>query len=95
MATPLAQAEYEKMYQTLGKKPIHATLATHWARLVELMYAAERMLELSRDPEITSPNVRVIPTAKPDEGVGVVEAPRGTLIHHYKTDPKGLVKQST
>lgn len=91
MATPLAQAEYEKMYQTLGKKPIHATLATHWARLVELMYAAERMLELSRDPEITSPNVRLIPTAKPDEGVGVVEAPRGTLFHHYKTDPKGMI----
>ena len=91
MATPLAQAEYEKMYHTLGKKPIHATLATHWARLVELMYAAERMLELSRDPEITSPNVRIIPTSKPDEGVGVVEAPRGTLIHHYKTDQKGMV----
>jgi len=92
MATPLAQGEYERMYNTLGEKPVHATLATHWARLVELMYAAERMLELSRDSEITNPNVRTIPTAKPDEGVGVVEAPRGTLIHHYKTDPKGMVK---
>jgi F420-non-reducing hydrogenase large subunit len=92
MATPLAQAEYERMYKTLGKKPIHAILATHWARLVELMYAAERMLELSRDSEITNPNIRTIPTAKPDEGVGVVEAPRGTLIHHYKTDPQGMVK---
>ena len=92
MATPMAQTEYERMYKTLGKKPVHATLATHWARLVELMYAAERMLELSRDPEITSPNVRTLPTAKPDEGVGVVEAPRGTLIHHYKTDPNGMVK---
>ena len=92
MATPLAQAEYERMYSTLGKKPIHATLATHWARLVELMYAAERLLELSRDSEITNPNVRTIPSAKPDEGVGAVEAPRGTLIHHYKTDEKGFVK---
>jgi len=92
MATPLAQDEYERMYKTLGKKPIHAILATHWARLVELMYAAERMLELSRDSEITNPNIRTIPTAKPDEGVGVVEAPRGTLIHHYKTDPQGMVK---
>jgi len=79
------------MYSTLGAKPVHATLANHWARLVELMYAAERLLELSRDPEITSPDVRVIPTAKPDEGVGVVEAPRGTLFHHYKTDPRGMV----
>jgi F420-non-reducing hydrogenase large subunit len=92
MATPIAQAEYKRMYDTLGKKPIHSTLATHWARLVELMYAAERMLELSRDPEITSPNVRIIPTEIPDEGVGTVEAPRGTLIHHYKTDEKGMVK---
>ncbi len=92
MATPLAQAEYAKMYETLGEKPVHSTLATHWARLVELMYAAERMLELSRDPEITNPNVRTIPTEIPDEGVGCVEAPRGTLIHHYKTDERGLVK---
>lgn len=92
MATPIAQAEYKKMYDTLGKKPIHSTLVTHWARLVELTYAAERMLELSRDPEITNPNVRTIPTKTPSEGVGAVEAPRGTLIHHYKTDEKGIVK---
>ncbi len=93
MATPIAQAEYKRMYETLGgKKPIHSTLATHWARLVELMYAAERMLELSRDPDITSPNVQTLPTAVPDEGVGSIEAPRGTLIHHYKTDEQGMVK---
>ena len=91
MATPLAQVEYKRMYETLGGKPVHATLATHWARLVELLYAAERMHELSRDPEITSQNVRTIPTATPDEGVGIVEAPRGTLTHHYQTDEKGLV----
>ena len=91
MATPLAQAEYEKMYQALGGKPVHATLAFHWARLIELLYASERLLELSQDKEITSPNVRTIPTATPDEGVGVVEAPRGTLIHHYQTDGKGMV----
>jgi F420-non-reducing hydrogenase large subunit len=92
MATPIAQAEFKRFYETLGKKPVHSTLATHWARLVELVYAAERMLELSRDPEITSKNVRTIPTATPDEGVGAVEAPRGTLIHHYKTDQAGMVK---
>ena len=91
MATPLAQAEYERMYQTLGGKPVHATLAFHWARLIEILYAAERLLELCQDKEITDPNVRTIPTATPDEGVGVVEAPRGTLIHHYKTDEKGIV----
>lgn len=93
MATPLAQAEYEKMYKTLGRKPVHATLAMHWARLIELVYAAERLLELTQDKEITSPNVRTIPTATPDEGVGVVEAPRGVLIHHYKTDKNGIVEK--
>ena len=91
MATPLAQAEYERFYDTLGGKPVHATLATHWARLVELLYAAERMLELSQDPEITSPDVHTIPTETPTEGVGIVEAPRGTLTHHYITDERGLL----
>jgi F420-non-reducing hydrogenase large subunit len=90
MATPLAQAEYERMYKTLGGKPVHATLVFHWARLIEIVYAAERMLELSRDKEITDPKVRTIPTATPDEGVGIVEAPRGTLIHHYQTDKNGM-----
>ncbi len=91
MATPRAQEAYEEFYATLGGKPVHHTLATHWARLIELLYAAERLLELSTDPEITSPHVRNIPTATPDEGVGIVEAPRGTLTHHYITDERGLV----
>jgi len=93
MATPLAQAEYERMFATLGGKPVHATLAFHWARLIEILYAAERFMELCHDSEITSPDVRTIPTATPDEGVGIVEAPRGVLIHHYQTDEKGIVKK--
>ncbi|GAB4438280.1 MAG: F420-non-reducing hydrogenase subunit A, selenocysteine-containing [Anaerolineae bacterium] len=91
MATPLAQEAYEKFYATLGGKPVHHTLACHWARVIELMYAAERMLELARDPEITDPNVRNIPTETPTEGVGIVEAPRGTLTHHYATDANGIL----
>ncbi len=94
MATPLAQAEYEKMYATLGGKPVHNTLAFHWARLVEALYAAERMLELAQDKEITDTHVRNIPTAVPDEGIGIVEAPRGTLIHHYKTDRNGIITEA-
>ncbi len=94
MATPQAQEAFEKMYETLGGKPVHATLATHWARLIESLYAAERILELVQDPEITSDKIRTIPTATPDEGVGVVEAPRGTLFHHYVTDEKGFVKRA-
>jgi len=94
MATPLAQEAYEQFYSTLGGKPVHQTLATHWARLVELLYAAERLLELSQDPEITSPDIRVIPTATPDEGIGIVEAPRGNLTHHYITDEKGIIRKA-
>jgi F420-non-reducing hydrogenase large subunit len=92
MATPLAQEEYKRMYETLGGKPVHATLATHWARLIELLYAAERALELSRDKDITSTELRN-PPGKPGEGVGIVEAPRGTLIHHYQLDEDGLAKK--
>jgi F420-non-reducing hydrogenase large subunit len=91
MATPLAQEEYGFMYKTLGGKPVHSTLAYHWARLIELLYAAERAVELVKDPEITSTNVRN-KSGKPGEGVGVVEAARGTLIHHYILDENALVK---
>lgn len=92
MATPLAQEAYEKMYETLGGKPVHKTLAFHWARLVELLYASERLLELSQDEEITSDDLRTIPTGTPSEGVGIVEAPRGTLIHHYAANSDGTLK---
>ena len=91
MATPMAQASYERMYETLGGKPAHCTLAFHWARLVEAQYAAERMKELLEDPEITSDNFRTEPTETPSEGVGIVEAPRGTLVHHYCSDENGMV----
>lgn len=92
MATPLAQAEYEKMYKTLGGKPVHNTLAFHWARLIELLYATERALELVTDSGITGKNIRNKP-GKPGEGVGIVEAARGTLIHHYQLDEKALAKK--
>ncbi len=98
MATPKAQEAFEKFYETLGSEkingryqPVHHRLATHWARLVELLYSAERMLELATDPEITDPNVRTPITEKPDEGIGSVEAPRGTLTHHYQTDENGML----
>ena len=91
MATPLAQAEYEKFYETLGGKPVHQRLTIHWARLIELLYSAERLVELATDPEITSPDIHTVPTQTPTEGVGIVEAPRGTLTHHYWTDERGLL----
>ena len=91
MATPLAQQAYEKMFEVLGGKPVHSTLAYHWARLVEALYAAERVLELAKDPELTSHDIVNLPTETPKEGIGIVEAPRGTLIHHYQTDEKGIL----
>ena len=94
MATPLAQEHYEKMYETLGGKPAHQTLAIHWARLVELLYSAERWMELVNDEEILSDEVHTIPTETPTEGTGIVEAPRGTLTHHYETDENGLVTKA-
>ncbi len=103
MATPLAQEEYERFYVTFLQgesdqytttwqgKVVHHHLATHWARLIELLYAAERWVQLATDPEITSDKFRAIPTEKPTEGVGIVEAPRGTLTHHYWTDERGIL----
>jgi F420-non-reducing hydrogenase large subunit len=94
MATPQAQKACDEFYATLGGKPVHHTLANHWARIVEMIQAAERMVELLNDPEITSTDLRTIPTATPSSGIGVVEAPRGTLFHHYETDENGLIKMA-
>lgn len=103
LTTPLANEEFEKFYATLGSTrvngrftPVHHLLATHWARLIEMLYAAERMLELAQDPEITNPEVRRIPSGaiNPAGGVGSVEAPRGTLTHHYEADARGIVTRA-
>jgi F420-non-reducing hydrogenase large subunit len=91
--TPLAQQAAEQFFDILGGKPAHFTLAFHWARAIELMYAAERLKELIDDPEIISKDVRNIPTEKPTIGVGIVAAPRGTLIHHYECDEEGFIKK--
>ena len=98
MTTPKAQEHFEHATASLGTKkingryaPVHSRLATHWARLFELLYAAERMVEMAVDPEITDPNVRIAVTNTPTEGIGSVEAPRGTLTHHYQTDENGIL----
>jgi F420-non-reducing hydrogenase large subunit len=101
MATPRAQAEYERFFATLApssgssgtRPPVHQRGAFHWARLIEMLYAAERMLELVADPEITAVDVRRPVTEVVGEGVGTVEAPRGTLTHHYWTDARGIVSR--
>ena len=93
MATSLADKEYKRFYETLGGKAVNSTLAFHWARLIELLYATERAQELIKDPEITSQKIRN-PVGEPGEGMGVTEAARGTLIHHYKLDKNGLIDKA-
>lgn len=90
MATPLAQKEFEEFREKFGR-PAQLTLLYHWARLIELLYNAEHAVELLNDPEIISRETRVPVTPRAARGVGCVEAPRGTLIHDYETDDKGLV----
>jgi F420-non-reducing hydrogenase large subunit len=94
MATPHAQKAYEEYFHTLGGRPVHHTLANHWARVVEMIYAAERILELVNDPEIAGTQLRALPVATPKVGIGVVEAPRGTLFHHFQTDDRGLITKA-
>jgi F420-non-reducing hydrogenase large subunit len=93
MATTQAQKEYTRMFDTLGGKPVNSTLAFHWARLIELLYATERAKELIDDSEITSTHIRN-PVGTPGAGIGVVEAARGTLFHDYKLDKNGLVQKA-
>jgi F420-non-reducing hydrogenase large subunit len=90
MATPLAQAELEEFRKAFGR-PAQQTLLYHYARVIELLYAAELAVQLLSDPEITSKETRVPVKPRAARGVGCVEAPRGTLIHDYETDAEGLV----
>ena len=88
--TSLAQKELEEFRANFGR-PAQLTLLYHWARLIELLYNAEMAVQLLNDPEITSRETRVKVTPRAARGVGVVEAPRGTLIHDYTTDDNGLL----
>jgi len=93
LATPLAQGEFEEFFTTLGGRPVHQTLAFHWARLVELLFAAEMVVELASKPELFEGPLRN-PVGEPGEGIGVIEAARGTLIHHYKVGPNRLIEKA-
>ena len=90
MATPKAQEAYEEMFATLGGQPCRALLAQHWARLVEMVQNAETLKTFCDDPEITGDEFRVVPQQITGEGVGIVEAMRGTLTHHYTCDENGI-----
>jgi NAD-reducing hydrogenase large subunit len=94
ISTELANKELGE-FKKLGKgKPVHETLYYHYARLIEMLYAAERARELIEDDEIVSEDVRVKVERKAGEGVGVIEAPRGTLVHHYWADDSGKIEKA-
>jgi len=88
--TPLAQAELEEFRKNFGR-PAQLTLLYHWARLIELLYNAENAIRLLDDPQITSVETRKKVEPRAARGIGCVEAPRGSLIHDYTTDEKGLL----
>lgn len=90
ISTPLAQQELVEYREKFGR-PVQLTLLYNWARLIELLYNAEYMVQLLNDPEITSTDIRKPVKPRAARGVGCVEAPRGTLIHDYETDANGLV----
>lgn len=90
IATPRAQAALEEFREKFGR-PAQYTLLYHWARLIELIYACERTIELLQDKSITDLNIRAKVEPKAGRGVGCVEAPRGSLIHDYTTDDNGCI----
>ncbi|MBI5590464.1 MAG: Ni/Fe hydrogenase subunit alpha [Deltaproteobacteria bacterium] len=93
ISTPLAHAEYENMMNYFGIKPVHHTMAYHWARLIEVLYAAERTAELAGDSNILSAEIRNLPKPMLTEqsGTGACEAPRGTLFHDYRANSRAMI----
>jgi NAD-reducing hydrogenase large subunit len=89
--TPEADAELGQFRERFGRMP-HSAFLYHYARLIEALYALERMEALLNDPEILSPHVRAFAGVNALEGVGIIEAPRGVLIHHYKVDDRGAMR---
>jgi NAD-reducing hydrogenase large subunit len=81
-------------YRALRRQAILSNFHNHYARLIEILYSIERIQQLLEDTRITDTRVRVTAGANITEGIGVTEAPRGTLIHHYKTNDDGLVTWS-
>jgi NAD-reducing hydrogenase large subunit len=93
MATPLAQAEYEQFHQLCGGKVVEGTLYYHYARLIEDLYAAEHVRDLLEDRDILGTDIQDNRPVTNHEGVGVIEAPRGTLWHHYWVDENGQLEK--
>ncbi len=91
--TPLAQKEFEAFRAATGGRPNDMCMHTHWARLIEVLHAAEKMRELLQDPDILG-NDLVVKGERRPEGVGIIEAPRGTLFHHYAVGGDDLIQMA-
>lgn len=92
METPLAQAEFELFRKNFGR-PCHNAVIQMYAKLIELIYACEKAHELINNPALRG-DTRVPATFKGGRGVAHIEAPRGTLIHDYEIDAKGIVRSA-
>ena len=92
--TPLAQKEFETYKSITNGKPNNICLHTHYARLIEILFAAEMMKILLKDPDITDDSSLVVEGSHKNEGVGLIEAPRGTLFHHYRVDDNDLISMA-
>jgi len=89
--TPKADQEWTE-FRALQRGVILSSFHQHYARLVEILYGIERIEQLLHESEILDKHVRAFAKPNKFEGIGVAEAPRGTLIHHYKIDENGLIK---
>ena len=89
--TPLANHELG-ILRTFAGSPLLSSFHYHHARLIEMLYCVERMGELLASPDILSTHVRAVAEPNCEEGIGISEAPRGTLLHHYKVDSQGLIR---
>ena len=91
LTTPLAEAERQSFVAFNGGKPAHGALLFHWARMIEMLHAAELARDLLDDPDILGTHLMADKGDRREEAVGVIEAPRGTLFHHYRVNEDDLV----
>jgi NAD-reducing hydrogenase large subunit len=93
MGTPEAQRELDHYRQLTGEKLKGSTMLFHYARLIELLYCLEKAEELLKNDLISGRDIRTTADPSNREGIGVIEAPRGTLIHHYQVDKYGILEK--
>ncbi|MBS1211398.1 MAG: Ni/Fe hydrogenase subunit alpha [Proteobacteria bacterium] len=93
IGTPLAETARKDFMAFGNGEPVRASLAYHWARMIEMLHCAEAIKELLHDPDILSGDL-VTRGEKRMEGIGVIEAPRGTLFHHYRIDENDIITRA-